>query len=147
MPDTEKIRAHHNRVKKHGHWTTARRFDVVASSGTVVLELRSPQIEPGDIEIRLDIDHSVVKLLVPDGAIVDHDDLRRVGKSRVKDWTGTPLVGGRRIVLDGEMRHAEVRVHRGGIAILSAIASRDFVTDARQARREGRFTTVDDPSR
>jgi hypothetical protein len=88
-----------------------------------------------------------VKLLVPDGAIIDHDDVRRVGRGRVKDWTGTSAPGGRRIVLLGEMRNAEVRVHRGGIAILSAMCSREYLADALQARREGRYPTIDDPSR
>jgi hypothetical protein len=99
------------------------------------------------MEIRLDIDHATVKLLVPDGAIIDHDDVRRVGRGRVKDWTGISAAGGRRIVLLGEMRNAEVRVHRGGIAILSAMCSREYVADALRARREGRYPSIDDPSR
>jgi hypothetical protein len=33
-------------------------------------------------------------------------------------WTGTAAPGGRRIKLVGEMRNAEVRVHRGGVALL-----------------------------
>jgi hypothetical protein len=141
-----RIRAHHGVVKKLGHWTTARRLDVRAARNSVVLDLRSPRIEAGDIEITLDIDHATVKLLVPDGAVID-DDARRVGRGRVKDWTGTGESGGRRIVLLGEMRHAEVRVHRGGIAILSAMCSREYLTDALQARREGRLPVIDDPAR
>jgi hypothetical protein len=144
---TERIRVHHRAAKKLGHWTTARRFDVRASRGSVLLDLRSPRLAAGDIEIQLDIDHAAVKLLVPDGAIVDHDDVRRVGRCRVKDWTDTAAAGGRRIVLLSEMRHAEVRLHRGGIAILSAMCSREYLADARQARREGRFPVIDDPSR
>ena len=131
-------------------WATGRRhaaFDVRAARGSVVLDLRSPRMAGPDIEIRLDIDHATVKLLVPDGAIIDHDDLRRVGRGRVKDWTGISSPGGRRIVLLGEMRNAEVRVHRGGIAILSAMCSREYVADALRARREGRYPSIDDPSR
>jgi hypothetical protein len=145
--ETVRIRAHGRVVKKLGHWTSAGSFDVRAARGSVVLDLRSPRIEGPDIEIRLDIDHATVKLLVPDGAIIDHDDLRRVGRGRVKDWTGISAPGGRRIVLLGEMRKAEVRVHRGGIAILSAMCSREYVADALRARREGRYPSIDDPSR
>jgi hypothetical protein len=144
---TERIRAYSRVVKKLGHWTTARSLDVRAARGSVVLDLRSPRMAGSDIEIRLDIDHAAVKLLVPDGAIIDHDDLRRVGRCRVKDWTGISTPGGRRIVLLGEMRNAEVRVHRGGIAILSAMCSRAYVADALRARREGRYPSIDDPSR
>ena len=111
-----RVRAHGRSGKHLGDWTTARRFDVRASRSFVVLDLLLPEIEPGEVEIDLDIDHTTVKLLVPDGASIDHDDLRRVGRGRVKDWTGTPAPGGRRIKLVGEMRNAEVRVHRGGVA-------------------------------
>ncbi len=141
------IRAHNTVAKQLGHWTDQRQFDVRASRSTVVLDLRSPQIPAGDIEISLDADHAIVKLLVNDGAVIDHGDVRRIGRGRVKDWTGSAAPEGRRIVLTGELRDAEVRVHRGGIAILSAMCSREYLADARQARREGRFPTIDDPSR
>ena len=36
-----------------------------------MVDLLLPRLEPGDIEIDLDIDHSTVKLLVPDGAYID----------------------------------------------------------------------------
>lgn len=141
------IRAHSRVVKQLGHWTRARQFDVRASRGAVVLDLRSPRIAAGDIEVRLDIDHAIVKLLVPDGAVIEDGDTRRIGRCRVKDWTGISAAGGRRVVLSGEMRHAEVRVHRGGVAILSAMGSREYLADALRARREGRFPTIDDPTR
>ncbi len=145
--ETARIRAHYRVVKKLGHWTTARSLDVRASRGSVLLDLRSPRIAAGDIEIQLDIDHAMVKLLVPNGAIVDDGEARRVGRGRVKDWTGTGAPGGRRILLRGELRNAEVRVHRGGIAILSAMCSREYLADARRARREGRLPMIDDPAR
>jgi hypothetical protein len=143
----EPIRAHGTVARRLGHWTTARHLDVRASRGVVTLDLRSPRIAAGDIEIDLDIDHAVVKLLVPEGSVIDSDEARRVGRCRVRDWTGTAAPGGRRIVLRGELRRAEVRVYRGGVAILAAMCSREYVADALQARREGRFPTIDDPSR
>jgi hypothetical protein len=141
------IRAHSRVVKKLGHWTGARQFDVRASRGVVVLDLRSPQIAAGDIEVCLDIDHAVVKLLVADGAVIQDADARRIGRCRIKDWTGVSAADGRQIVLSGEMRNAEVRVHRGGVAILSAMCSREYAADALTARREGLYPTIDDPSR
>lgn len=137
--ETVQIRAHHRVVKHLGDWTTARHFDVRASGGLVVLDLLLPQLEPGEIEIALDIDHATVKLLVPDGAAIDDDDLRRVGRGRIKDWTGTAAPGGRRIKLVGEMRNAEVRVHRGGVALLTLLASRTTRRQVREAHRAGRL--------
>ena len=120
---TENIRAHNASVRKTGAWTTARRFDVRASRGSVVLDLLLPRIEPGDIEIQLDIDHSMVKLLVPDGANIESGDLRRIGRGRVKDWTGTGRPGGRTIRLrrrDAQRRGAGAprrRRHRSDDAL------------------------------
>ena len=45
------------------------------------------------------------------------------------------------------MNDGEIRVHRGGIAILSAMFSRAFVQDARQARKNGTYLRADDPTR
>jgi hypothetical protein len=81
--------------------------------------------------------HSTVKLLVPDGATIDHDDLRRVGRGRVKDWTGTEQPGGRRIRLVGELRNGEVRVHRGGVAILQLLVRHR--AEVRRAHEAGRL--------
>lgn len=157
-----RIAAHNRSVRRLGDWTTARRFDVRASRGSVVLELRGPSIEPGDIEVRLDVDHAMVKLLVPDGATVDHDDVRRAGRCGFVDWSGSPAPGGRLIRIAGEMRRSELRINRGGIAIVSAMLTREYLADLRrafpenrvsslgdvqQAYREGRWTTIEDPGR
>jgi len=135
--DPVRIRAHSRAVKKLGRWTTQRQFDVAASRGSAVLDLLLPRIEPGEIDIHFDLDHAMVKLLVPAGANVDHDDLRRIGRGRVKDRTGTSVPAGRRIKLRGELRDAEIRVHRGGVAILSLLVSRASRNAVRQAHREG----------
>jgi len=145
--ETEKIRAHGTVARRLGHWTSTRHLDVRASRGSVLADLRSPRIPAGDIQIDLDVDHAVIKLLVPEHAIIDSDELRRIGRGRVKDWTGVASPDGRRIVLTGELRSAEVRIYRGGLAILTAMCSREYVADALQARRAGRFPTIDDPSR
>src|SRR5207302_2726433 len=134
--DTVQIRAHKRAVRKLGHWTTATRFDVRASRGSVVLELRSPRIPAGDLEIRLDVDHSMVKLLVPDGTIVDHDDVRRVGRCGYADWSGVPAPGRRRIHVTGERRRSEPRVNRGGIAIVPPIPTRGHLADLQRPFRQ-----------
>ncbi|QXJ23041.1 hypothetical protein AGRA3207_004145 [Actinomadura graeca] len=141
-----RVQAHYDSVKKLGQWTESRRFEVRVRRGSAVLDLRSPHIEDGDIEIDVALDHSMLKLLVPEDADVDHWDLRYTGRGRVKDWTGHNGEG-RRIRITGEMRHAEIRVHRGGIATLSAMFSREYVKDVRRAHKDGTFPTVDDPTR
>jgi hypothetical protein len=134
-----RIRAHHRTVTKLGHWTTAPCIDIAASRGSVVLDLLTSPIEPGDIDIHLDLDHAVVKLIVPDSTRIDDNRLRRVGRGRVKDWTGESSTAARLIKLRGELRNAEIRVHRGGIAILSLLLSGRSLAIVRQAHRDGRL--------
>jgi hypothetical protein len=137
--DAVQICAHNRSVRQVGPWTTARRFDVRASHGSVVLDLLLPELEDGEITVELDVDHSTVILLVPDGAVIDDDDLRRVGRGRVKDWTGVASPDGRKIKLTGEMRKAEVRIHRGGVALMRLVLSGRSRDHVRQARRQGRI--------
>jgi len=134
-----RVRAHRRTVKKLGQWTTEHRFDIAASRGSVVLDFLTSHIDPGEIDIHLDLDHSVVKLLVPDSTYIDDDDLRRIGRARVKDWAAEATTDGRRIKLGGELRNAEIRVHRGGIAIVSLLLSSRSPRIVRQAHREGRL--------
>ena len=146
-----RIQADHRMVKKLGHWTTDRDFEVRARRGAAVLDLGSREIPDGDLEIRLDLDHAMVKLLVPDDAVLDTWDLRWSGRrswaGKLKDWTKQPgHEAGRRIRLAGEVRTGEIRVHRGGIALLSAMFSRAFVDECRAAHRTGTPVTVLDPS-
>ncbi len=141
------VAANYEVTKRLGNWTTAREFRVRAHRGHAVLDLRSPHIEAGEIRIDVELDHGMLKLLVPDGAVIDDWDLQRLGRGRVKDAEGRDAAGGRRIVLTGQLRHGEIRVHRGGIAQLSAMFSREYLADLRRAHAEGGFPTVDDPAR
>ena len=142
----ERVQADHDITKHLGHWTGANRFEVRARSGAVVLDLRSPAIQ-GDVEVQLDLHRSVVKLLLAEGDQVDHWNLGWTGKGRIKDDQRPSSASGRQIRLTGRVNDGEIRVRRGGIAILSAMCSRAFVQDARQARKNGTYPTVDDPTR
>ena len=146
-PAPIRIAANHQVTKRLGNWTTAREFQVRAHRGHAVLDLRSPHIEAGEISVDVELDHALLKLLVPEGAVVDDWDLRRLGRGRVKDAEGRHAAGGRRIVLAGQLRHGEIRVQRGGIAQLSAMFSREYLADLRRAHAAGGFPTVDDPAR
>lgn len=145
--ETVRIQAHYKNLKMLGHWTTARRFEVRANRGYAVLDLRSPQIPEGDVEIHVSLNHSMVKLLLPEDAVVDHWDLRFHGRGTVKDWTApAEQTGGRRIRITGEVRRGEIRVNRGGVATLAAMFSREFVAEVRRVNKEGGTPTIPDPT-
>jgi hypothetical protein len=165
QPDADgpvRIRVHGGSIRRMGHWTTARRLDLRASRSSIILDLRSPHLEPGDIEVNLDVDLSMVKLLVPEDAVIDDGDLRRVGRCGLVDWSGRPERSGRVIRVVGEMRRSELRINRGGVAIISAMLTGEYLADLRRAfrenqvtslkdiqdaYREGRWTTIEDPGR
>lgn len=140
----ERVAAFNTLLRRLGHWTENRSFEVRARRSQVVLDLRSPHIPEGDIEIALDTDRSTVKLLVADDTVVDQWDLRVTGRGGVKDnLQGT---AGRHVRLTGEIRNGEVRVNRGGVAVLAAMFTREFMADALKAHREGTVPTVHNPT-
>lgn len=141
-----RVQACNTVTRKLGNWTAERHFEVRAHRGTATVDLRSPQIPAGEIMLGIDLDHATLTLLVPDGAVIDDWDLRRSGRGRVKDPEGPGQPEGRRIVLTGQLRGAEIRVRRGGLAVLTAMCSREFLADARRARKEGGHPTVHDPA-
>src|SRR6516162_614860 len=145
-PDAERVHVDHGVTKRLGRWTSASRFDARVRYGVLVLDLRSPDVK-GDVEVRLDLQRSTLKLLLAEGDQVDHWDLRWTGRGQVKDDQRPAGPGGRRVRLAGHADNSEVRVHRGGMAALSAMFSRAFAQDLRQARQNGGYPTVDDPTR
>ena len=140
-----RVESYNAGVKKLGDWTDANRFEIKARSGYALLDLRSPRIE-GDIEVHLHAHRSAIKLLVPEDAVIDQWDLAVTGRGKVKDWEAPTVAGGRRIRLVGNLHKSEVRVNRGGVAILAAMFSREFVEDCKRAYREGGRPTVHDPA-
>ena len=144
--EAERLHVDHAVAKRLGRWTSASRFDARVRSGVLVLDLRSPDVK-GDVEIRLDLQRSTLKLLLAEGDQVDHWDLGWTGRGQVKDDQRPAGPGGRRVRLAGHADHSEIRVHRGGMAALSAMFSRAFAQDLRQARKNGGYPTVDDPMR
>ncbi|MFD9484055.1 hypothetical protein [Streptomyces sp. NPDC059991] len=149
MSLTERIHSDHGLVKHLGNWTEAGRFEIKARHGAAVLDLRSPDL-PDDVEIHLDMDRAMVKLLVDDGTAIDHWNLRWTARGKIKDSqpSATPdKAAGRRIHLSGSATNSEIRIHRGGIAILSAMFSRAYVQDVRRAHKTGGVPTIDAPAK
>ena len=160
----EVVRIHvdHDSLRHLGAWTEASRFEVRARSAALVLDLRNPRL-PKEIDIELRLDRARVKLLLPEGTVVEHWDLDWTRRGQVKDAqrpqgadgpataTDEPNLaaaqGPIRVRLHGAAQQSEVRVHRGGMAQLTAICSREFFEDALRARKAGTFPTVDDPTR
>jgi hypothetical protein len=154
VSEAVRLHADHLSLKRLGDWTVADRFEVRARRGSVVVDLRSPHIPAGELVVDLDLDRAMVKLLVPEDAVVEYRDVEWTGRGKVKDGAGQQAAkkgaaaeGARRVTLTGRIHDGEVRVHRGGVAILSAMFSREYLDDLRRAHKTGTLPTVDDPAR
>ncbi|GHF22238.1 hypothetical protein [Streptomyces morookaense] len=135
---TERIEARFTSERRLGAWTDARRFDVHALRSSVQLDLRSNRIPAGDLEVCLDSERSSVKLRVPDDAVIDISELRRVGRTKFHGEPGRRGAGGRVVRLTGELRDAEIRIARGGAATPEEGLSQEFVDACRTLYHEGR---------
>jgi len=145
-PEAERVHVDHAVAKRLGRWTSASQFDARVRYGVLVLDLRSPDVT-GDVDIHLDLQRCTLKLLLAEGDRVDHLDLGWTGRGQVKDDQHPAGPGGRVVRLAGHADASEIRVRHGGMAALSAMFSRAFVQDLRQARKNGGYPTVDDPTR
>jgi hypothetical protein len=145
--DPVRVATHHAVTKRLGHWTTQREFVVRAQRGKAVLDLRSPQIADGDLHLDVELEHATLTLLVADDATVEDWELRRAGRARVKNSQPQSAPASRRVVLTGQIQHSEIRIQRGGVAMLSAMCSREYLADLRRAHRLSRYPSVDDPTR
>ncbi len=126
------ILADHTVVRRLGNWTRRGALHVRARSGKVVLDLRSPEID-GDIDITLDLQRSVVTLLVTDDASIDQWALRFTGRGRVKD--AAPGCDGTRIRLHGNACDSQVRVQRAGVAELTGLLSLSRLKEMHRAHQ------------
>ncbi|WP_042367786.1 hypothetical protein [Streptacidiphilus neutrinimicus] len=143
---TERIHVDHTVTKRLGNWTSADTFEIKARGGSVVVDLRSPNI-PAQIEVRVEMQRAMVKLLVPEDAKIDQWGLQWSGRGKVKDGQAPTHETSRTIRLVGTAANSEIRVHRGGVAMVSAMMSREYFDDLRRARKEGRLPVIDDPTR
>jgi hypothetical protein len=133
MTTETNVQADHSVVKRLGHWTRESTLQVRARKGKVVLDLRSPEID-GDIDIGLDLQRSVVTLLVADDATIDQWALRFTGRGRVKD-SGAPAHDGARIRLHGTACDSQVRIQRAGVAELTSLRSLSRLKEMHRAHQ------------
>ena len=80
--EAERLHVDHAVAQRLGRWTSASRFDARVRYGVLVLDLRSPDVT-GDIEVRLDLQRSTLKLLLAEGDQVDRCRSRRTSMSPV----------------------------------------------------------------
>lgn len=131
LSETE-IRVSRQGLRRLGSWSTTRRYVVRGDHARVVLDLREPCRRFTEVEVVADLMQSTLVLLVDEQARVD-DAIRWTGRGKLKDrWAGGgdgPSVG---LSISGDARGSEVRIHRGGIADLDDLTSRERLLQLRK---------------
>ena len=107
------ITVSHSTASKFGPWLVPHQLVVNARHGSVVLDFTDAVFESGrEVEIELDARHSSIRLILPEGSVVDEDVLDRRHSAVSSRHFGPAGPESVRIRLTGAMHHSAVRVRR-----------------------------------
>jgi hypothetical protein len=100
----------HGKVVKNGPWQVPQRLNVSARHSTVVLDFNDAVFSgPREVEVMLDVRHSNVRLVLPEGSVVDDAlTVRRHSNVTVRGYE-VAGPGGVVLRLTGASHHANIR--------------------------------------
>ncbi|WP_070013756.1 DUF1707 SHOCT-like domain-containing protein [Streptomyces abyssalis] len=107
------LRAHGSTVRREGRWPVPRRIDVEAKHGAVRLDMTEAVVLAGEVAVEVDLQHSSVRVLVPEGTeVVDDGLVLKWGSVKYgsDDREGAPQRARFRVRLSGEGSHSSVAV-------------------------------------
>jgi hypothetical protein len=109
--DRVQLKANLSNVKRRGPWVVPRTIEVHTSMGSAELDFREAVIPHGVVDIVLDLNIGSLKMIVPESASVDADQVE-LSAGSVKDKRGR-LSGGRpHFVLRGTVRAGSIEIKR-----------------------------------
>jgi hypothetical protein len=97
-------------IKRRGQWLPARQMVVEVGSGTVKLDFTEALVADPVVNVRLTLRSGVVKIVLPDGATGDIDEVTvksGVAKSRVP---GVPAPGRLHVHVVGSVKSGDLKV-------------------------------------
>ncbi len=111
--ESQAITVSHAKSEKHGAWLVPRKLVLTARHGAVVLDFTDAVFSgPREVEIELDVRHSMIRVIAPEGSVLDEDVLDRQ-HSAVSDRHRGPAGPMSVLVrLTGRMEHSSLRVRR-----------------------------------
>jgi hypothetical protein len=111
--ESQAITVAHGTSSKYGPWLVAKQLVVTARHSSVVLDFTEAVFSGArDVEIQLDVRHTSVKLILPDGSLIENE---------VTDWRhsnlshrnlGPAAQDAIRIRLTGRAEHSNIRTRR-----------------------------------
>jgi 2-polyprenyl-6-methoxyphenol hydroxylase-like FAD-dependent oxidoreductase len=117
-------------LRRLGSWSTTRHYTVQADHSRLVLDLREACRRFTEVVVAADLVETTLVLLVGDGTQV-HNAIRWTGRGKLKDRWGRGESPSGILSVSGNARGSEVRIHRGGIAALDDLTSRERLLELR----------------
>lgn len=101
-------------ISRKGRWSVPRSLVVRNRMGTTALDFREADIPHAVVDVELDVTGGMVKLVLPEGATVDADEVEASMGSVVSDKVGTGVDGRPHFVVRGAVRAGalEIRVKK-----------------------------------
>ena len=111
--ESQAITVSHGKAEKYGAWLVPHKLVITSRHGVVVLDFTDAVFSgPRSVEIELDIRHSAIRLISPEGTVIDEDVLDRRHSSVSYRHLGASGPESVRIRLTGRMDHSSVGARR-----------------------------------
>ena len=103
------IKAKHSAQKREGAWTVPERITAVPEHSSLRLDFTDAVVQWPEVQVEVRPKHSSVLMIVPEGWIVDIDQVDMVGSSS-SNKAGPPKAGGVRLRVTGEAKWSSIVV-------------------------------------
>lgn len=111
--ESQTITVAHGKAEKYGDWLVPQKLVITARHSVVVLDFTDAVFPgPRQIEIDLDIRHSAIRLISPDGTFIDEDVLDKRHSTVSYRYLGHTGPDSVRIRITGRMQHSKVGARR-----------------------------------
>ncbi|GAA1962470.1 DUF1707 domain-containing protein [Catenulispora subtropica] len=109
--ESQSITIAHGNSHKRGAWLVPRKLLVTVRHGNVVLDFTEAVFAgPREVEVVLDVRHGNVRMFVPDGSLADTSQVAARHANIAQRDLGAPGPESVRLLLTGQVHHANVRV-------------------------------------
>ncbi|MGM1059759.1 DUF1707 SHOCT-like domain-containing protein [Saccharothrix sp. Mg75] len=111
LVERQELKATMSSVNRKGSWTVPRRLVVHSRMGSTQLDFRKASIPHAVVDIELDVTAGSVKLVLPDGATVNAENVE-LAASNMRDKVGTGADGRPHFVVHGSVRAGSVEIKK-----------------------------------
>lgn len=118
------LRANMSSLKRNGRWTVPQEMIIRNRLGSTELDFTDARIDHAEVRIRLEVSGGTVKLLLPERAAANTNDVR-VTAGSIKDKVGTGTTAARpRFVITGSITAGSLKIRRASYVRIGSLVIR-----------------------